>query len=1226
MLSVCPKRLLQSICRISSNEPVYDCSNDDFAKVNLLFLEWKNKVQSFAHVFDRAPSIFISHAWHYSTDVQNLVTSEKALLISKYYDQLCREIFVILRSAGFNVYFDRDFANNDGICSNGTKRFMEKVLEVDIVISICSPLYCARSRCASGVREEVNHIIQRYRTTDSLQFYIPVLVHAEDVDFLSSSLLPDVDKTLDNAVWIDFRDCKTFLSNMWHLLHRICQICSHSCSAEEFSPRCQMRLLSIFEKLLGFDDYFSLTLHTTVPSRKKSILEELFLDLQVAVEPFQERISLNFTATEIKSGELLFQEGDKYEKGLQGVLPNVWKAKDLYKRACETSHPEAHYRLAMLFLLDELETNKTKTRRENWDEGVGYLKLACDLGHSGALFTLSSYHMVGSYGLSLDRDLSFLLLIRAAEKGYEPAIQLTIQELKKGSVDVTNPLFRFCLNSLLKVIHGLFTRGSLYDACFSDSWNFQYLLWYLFEIRAELPLFEFLITLKPSLLHDDKYWNQYNTSLFHQLLEEWDLLVDDDWFKNLFFLILSQFNYLEMLNHEGKSFLDITSENLNFFAFKVLIERGAGKRINPVLVFKLYKRTIVNPEGISNFTLSERSEVFLKLEDRNRYWKFFLSAEYIIGELASPSSLSSVQLTGNASGVKFLPVSVFEHGNRIRRMENNGRACVASAHRLHYSLYFKFLPELSGIERAVQYFSELILGFGTSLSEVFRVDHNVEIEVFRSKKYRNSEVVRIGNIPVLVSLGVDGPLLKDVFQMKKLIDYRLDEHYLFCSIIFAMLVNPEDGKSDNYVLEKSISPSSSTEYYRPVCVDNDHSFVPALIEVSQAKARVNTRTVLFAFDAMTEPVPVSVVNHFLGLDVDSILRTWLCLCRTLNTQLLELFPDLQHKRFLFQRYHCFIGIPFANRQIAHLYTKLFKLKNCFNHHLISSKEITPMELFLELEPCLRDKYGKQIRDLKYLSPDERFAVIEGESAIRTMSRPMDILTGYHIPNDSQTRDDILQGKQYSPGQATDELEEIIEQTLHFRLVAAGEFDLFYKLKRADHIEEFIHKLPFHELPAHICTLYLDSILEKMLHFNINKLHLHRHPSISMKHFNALSTDSFNRITHLSLIGCPNVTDSVVQLISEKAVQLFYLNLSSCIAISVIGQRGMLSTNPLSFPSLVYLNLNDCRSLITVNVNAPVLQSLLVERNYMLKVLKYNAPNLVHVAVNILAVPGLMIIR
>ena len=84
---------------------------------------------------------------------------------------------------------------------------------------------------------------------------------------------------------------------------------------------------------------------------------------------------------------------------------------------------------------------------------------------------------------------------------------------------------------------------------------------------------------------------------------------------------------------------------------------------------------------------------------------------------------------------------------------------------------------------------------------------------------------------------------------------NLDERDLSGLIVVAMLINPEDGKPDNYIVE--VHPTKVGQY-RLVGVDNDHAFVPALVKEKPDKGNllrspqpvVQVKTILYCLDQM----------------------------------------------------------------------------------------------------------------------------------------------------------------------------------------------------------------------------------------------------------------------------------------------------------------------------------------------------------------------------------------
>jgi len=76
----------------------------------------------------------------------------------------------------------------------------------------------------------------------------------------------------------------------------------------------------------------------------------------------------------------------------------------------------------------------------------------------------------------------------------------------------------------------------------------------------------------------------------------------------------------------------------------------------------------------------------------------------------------------------------------------------------------------------------------------------------------------------------------------------LDPESFSFLVVISMLFNPEDGKPDNYVVERL--PGSNK--LRLIAIDNDHAFVPAT--ASKKEGGVRAKSVLFCMEAMNDSV------------------------------------------------------------------------------------------------------------------------------------------------------------------------------------------------------------------------------------------------------------------------------------------------------------------------------------------------------------------------------------
>ena len=216
--SLCPKDLSPMI----NNPP-----NNHMEKEHPFFQQWQTMVRNFAPILHEGgtPSVFISHAWHLTGDgrpVDPHATREEAL----YYDYVDLYLARVLKDAGFDVHYDKDITNSQGIIDEGAASFMtRKVKEDDVIIGVCTPLYYTRSTSdGTGVQIEVDLIKKRLSKSATIGFYIPLLVHASDEGYNSSELLVGQEHermNMKQVQHLDWRNKKTFISNMWRLFHRL---------------------------------------------------------------------------------------------------------------------------------------------------------------------------------------------------------------------------------------------------------------------------------------------------------------------------------------------------------------------------------------------------------------------------------------------------------------------------------------------------------------------------------------------------------------------------------------------------------------------------------------------------------------------------------------------------------------------------------------------------------------------------------------------------------------------------------------------------------------------------------------------------------------------------------------------------------------------------------------------------------------------------------------------
>lgn len=107
--------------------------------------------------------------------------------------------------------------------------------------------------------------------------------------------------------------------------------------------------------------------------------------------------------------------------------------------------------------------------------------------------------------------------------------------------------------------------------------------------------------------------------------------------------------------------------------------------------------------------------------------------------------------------------------------------------------------------------------------------------------------------PVLVSQTIKGPTLQNLLlENPDATCFPQLDYKQYCqAVIMALLTNPEDGKSDNYIVTEHAGK------YKVYSVDNDHSFVPPRVRRWFSMAPL-VKCILFCFDEMMKPVHTEV--------------------------------------------------------------------------------------------------------------------------------------------------------------------------------------------------------------------------------------------------------------------------------------------------------------------------------------------------------------------------------
>lgn len=107
---------------------------------------------------------------------------------------------------------------------------------------------------------------------------------------------------------------------------------------------------------------------------------------------------------------------------------------------------------------------------------------------------------------------------------------------------------------------------------------------------------------------------------------------------------------------------------------------------------------------------------------------------------------------------------------------------------------------------------------------------------FAGEYVAHSDLATVFGFPLLISHGrgcpdEQVPQSRDYMTLQYALERRpdivanLDAEATSFLLVATMLLNPEDGKPDNYVVERH---PARPDKWRIVCIDNDHSFAPGV--------------------------------------------------------------------------------------------------------------------------------------------------------------------------------------------------------------------------------------------------------------------------------------------------------------------------------------------------------------------------------------------------------------
>ena len=124
-------------------------------------------------------------------------------------------------------------------------------------------------------------------------------------------------------------------------------------------------------------------------------------------------------------------------------------------------------------------------------------------------------------------------------------------------------------------------------------------------------------------------------------------------------------------------------------------------------------------------------------------------------------------------------------------------------------------------------------------------------------------------------------------------DFSVDPKNFSQMVLMALLTNPEDGKSDNYMIQQFLNYNGE-QAFRLVAIDNDHAFVPSILKKTVFSPPIPfVKTILFCFDQMWGYVHEHVIDEFLELDINSVISGWIIDVEATDNKYRRLFSPMR---------------------------------------------------------------------------------------------------------------------------------------------------------------------------------------------------------------------------------------------------------------------------------------------------------------------------------------------
>lgn len=413
---------------------------------------------------------------------------------------------------------------------------------------------------------------------------------------------------------------------------------------------------------------------------------------------------------------------------------------------------------------------------------------------------------------------------------------------------------------------------------------------------------------------------------------------------------------LDTKNDLGKTALDIAIERRVIEGIKALLSFGAGR-----FVSLKNGRVFID-------SFDDHPEICQSLLSQNADLSWSLALERISDEKANEENVILEGLKGRRYLKPEIYQQVFElkHGKYIFRKHNIfGRHNVVAINSEVHSgvtvgLHLKEKPELFVRELMVHHLAKPLFGMITPQIAAMRF-------ICQNGASRDEPTA----FPIMASRSIEGNTLREALDHHPHQLALLDKQSFFEALILALLINPEDGRADQYILQP-FQQGNETRY-RLVSIDNEYAFVRPLAKNSKGEEiegplGVQVKTILFCLNEMQESLPKNVQERLMQIDPEIILKKWLKDLAVQQKKIDAIFKADEKKK-LQDKKNIYLNIMLKSRLVIEIRDKLIVMKRILSEH----PECSGLMLLRQIHPNLSIRYIDAF--YQYNTADERFNAI-----------------------------------------------------------------------------------------------------------------------------------------------------------------------------------------------------------------------------------------------------------